>query len=110
MIVAGRWYPSSKTCSQCRAVKAKLPLAQRTYRCEHCCLVLDRDRNAALNLASLAETIATTGTASGAGTSQHSPANRRGEERSMGTPKPDKTVTATRQQVAPDPVLVGSDR
>ena len=91
-------------------MKAKLPLACRTYRCDHCGLVLDRDRNAASNLASLAETVATTGTASGAGTSQHTLANGRGEERSMGTPKPDKTVTATRQQVAPNPVLVGSDR
>jgi len=124
LIVADRWYPSSKTCSACKAVKAKLPLACRTYRCDHCGLVLDRDRNAASNLASLAETVATTGTASGAGTSQHTLANVRGEERSMGTPRCssanrqdgtsptrlDKTVTATRQQVAPNPVLVGSDR
>ncbi|MFZ2056609.1 MAG: zinc ribbon domain-containing protein [Acidimicrobiales bacterium] len=124
LFVADRWYPSSKTCSACKAVKAKLPLACRCYRCDHCGLVIDRDRNAASNLASLAGTIATTGTASGAGTSQHRLANGRGEERSMGTPRcsspnrqdgtsptrPDKTVAATRQQVAPNPVLVGSDR
>jgi len=51
--VADRWFPSSKTCSGCRAVKTKLPLRTRTYVCERCGLVLDRDENAALNLAAL---------------------------------------------------------
>ncbi|WP_307865440.1 IS607 family element RNA-guided endonuclease TnpB [Streptomyces montanisoli] len=61
MIVADRWYPSSKTCSGCGAVKAKLPLHVRTYECDACGLVIDRDDNAALNLAALAAT-AVTGT------------------------------------------------
>jgi putative transposase len=56
LVVAGRWYPSSKTCSRCQAVKTKLPLSTRVFTCEHCGLVIDRDRNAARNLASLAET------------------------------------------------------
>ncbi|MHB9858127.1 IS607 family element RNA-guided endonuclease TnpB [Streptomyces sp. YIM S03343] len=60
-IVADRWYPSSKTCSGCGAVKAKLPLHVRTYHCDTCGLVIDRDDNAALNLAALAAA-ATTGT------------------------------------------------
>ncbi len=51
--VAGRWFPSSKTCSACGHVKTKLPLAMRVYDCTHCGLVLDRDLNAALNLAQL---------------------------------------------------------
>jgi putative transposase len=45
------FYPSSKTCSQCRTVKATLSLDQRTYHCEACGLVIDRDHNAAINLA-----------------------------------------------------------
>jgi putative transposase len=53
-IVADRWYPSSQTCSGCGAVKAKLPLHVRTYECDACGLVIDRDDNAALNLAALA--------------------------------------------------------
>ncbi|WP_446746308.1 RNA-guided endonuclease TnpB family protein [Sphaerimonospora cavernae] len=53
LIVAGRWFLSSKTCSNCGAVKAKLPLRVRTYTCEECGLVLDRDVNAARNLAAL---------------------------------------------------------
>ena len=47
LIPAGRWYPSSKTCSGCGAVKAKLALSERTYACTTCGLVLDRDENAA---------------------------------------------------------------
>jgi putative transposase len=54
LVVADRWYPSSKTCSNCGAVKAKLCLSERTYRCDHCGYTADRDHNAARNLASLA--------------------------------------------------------
>ena len=48
--VIDRWYPSSKTCSNCGSVKAKLSLNERTYKCEHCGLTIDRDLNAAINL------------------------------------------------------------
>jgi transcription initiation factor TFIIIB Brf1 subunit/transcription initiation factor TFIIB len=41
--VSSYWYPSSTTCSACGAVKATLRLAERTYHCEQCGLVLDRD-------------------------------------------------------------------
>jgi putative transposase len=54
LVIAGRFYPSSKTCSGCGAVKAQLPLSQRTYQCEACGLALDRDVNAACNLLQLA--------------------------------------------------------
>lgn len=50
---ADQWYASSKTCSQCGNVVERLSLSQRTYRCECCGAVLDRDFNAALNLRSL---------------------------------------------------------
>jgi putative transposase len=52
--LADRWYPSSRTCSACGAVKTKLRLSERVYHCEACGLVLDRDLNAAHNLAALA--------------------------------------------------------
>jgi len=51
VIVADRWFASSKKCSGCGAVKAKLPLSERTYACASCGMVADRDLNAALNLA-----------------------------------------------------------
>jgi len=45
-----RFYPSSKRCSRCGNVKSELGLSERTYRCEACGNVLDRDLNAALNI------------------------------------------------------------
>ncbi|MGH3860498.1 RNA-guided endonuclease TnpB family protein [Actinokineospora sp.] len=50
LVIAERWFPSSKTCSTCGAVKPKLPLRARTLGCEHCGLTMDRDLNAARNL------------------------------------------------------------
>lgn len=48
----GRFYPSSKTCSNCGLVKAKLSLSEREYKCENCGLIIDRDLNAAINIMS----------------------------------------------------------
>ena len=45
-----RWYPSSRTCSECGAVKQSLLLSERTYRCNLCGFECDRDENAARNL------------------------------------------------------------
>ena len=45
-----RWYPSSKTCSACGAVKQSLLLSERTYRCNLCGFECDRDENAARNI------------------------------------------------------------
>jgi putative transposase len=53
LVVADRWFPSSKMCCGCQAVKSKLPLSARTFTCEACGLVIDRDTNAARNLAAL---------------------------------------------------------
>jgi putative transposase len=49
--VADRFFPSSKTCSGCGEVKSDLDLSTRTYSCGACGLVIDRDLNAAINLA-----------------------------------------------------------
>ena len=56
LIEADRYYPSSKTCSACGGRKPNLTLAERTYVCEHCGVMIDRDLNAAINLARLGET------------------------------------------------------
>jgi len=53
LMKAGRYYPSSKTCSHCQTVKATLSLDERMYHCEACGFTLDRDVNAAINLARL---------------------------------------------------------
>ena len=55
LVEADPFYPSSKTCSACGAARATLRLGERTFRCDNdgCGLVLDRDLNAARNLARL---------------------------------------------------------
>lgn len=49
-VEADTWYPSSKTCSCCGAIKSDLKLKDRVFKCE-CGFALDRDLNAAINLA-----------------------------------------------------------
>jgi len=50
VIVADRWFPSSKRCSACGNVRESLSLAERVYRCDACGHTEDRDVNAAKNL------------------------------------------------------------
>jgi putative transposase len=50
VVVADRFFPSSKRCSCCGNVKEKLSLSVRTYKCDVCGSVIDRDLNAARNL------------------------------------------------------------
>lgn len=45
-----RFYPSSKTCSNCGSYKKDLKLSQRVYRCANCQEKIDRDFNASLNI------------------------------------------------------------
>ena len=49
LVVADRFYPSSKTCSQCGKIKDDLKLKDRVYNC-NCGLYIDRDLNASINL------------------------------------------------------------
>ena len=48
--VVDRWFPSSKTCSNCGTVKAKLSLSERTFNCDDCGASMGRDLNAAINI------------------------------------------------------------
>lgn len=96
VVIADRWYPSSKTCSGCGAVKAKLPLHIRTYECDTCNLVIDRDANAALNLAALAAACTTgTGVAGDQGTA-HAVSKPRGADQKTRITRSGRTVGAGR--------------
>jgi putative transposase len=55
VIVADRWFASSKACSGCGWVDEALTLADRMFHCQACGHVIDRDLNAAKNLEQLAE-------------------------------------------------------
>jgi transposase len=75
IVKADRWFPRSKTCSGCGAVKTNLHLAERTYECGSCGLVIDRDLNAAVNLARYArqEAVPSTGVVTGGANGKPSP-------------------------------------
>jgi putative transposase len=104
VVVADRFFPSSKTCSECGDAKAKLSLSERTYSCDNCDLKIDRDLNAALNLAAYGQAMV-------AGSGPETENARGGEhprrsltkspvKREDGTGQPVQTVTATSQEVA----------
>jgi putative transposase len=50
LVFVDRFYPSSKTCSNCNAVKKSLLLSERTFECDECQFQCDRDLNASINL------------------------------------------------------------
>ena len=56
IIIADRFYPSSKTCIKCGRIKKELKLSERIYRCE-CGNEIDRDLQAAINLKRYGEKI-----------------------------------------------------
>jgi putative transposase len=55
VLTADRWFASSKTCSACGVLKQTLTLAERVFTCDACGTTLDRDLNAAINLATWGE-------------------------------------------------------
>lgn len=85
VVVADRWFPSSRTCSCCGSVKAGLALSQRWFSCDTCGFEAGRDVNAALNLRNQAASYAVAGC---------------GEVRSGARPKPRVKRTSVKQ--APD--------
>ena len=50
LLVANRYFPSSKSCSSCGSIKTAMKLEERVFRCETCGSTMDRDLNAAINL------------------------------------------------------------
>ena len=108
LVEAGRYYPSSKLCSDCGRRKPNLTLADRMYECDHCGLRIDRDLNAAVNLARLGEPFggkqgpAGSGPVAGRGATRETEPARAGDAggRETSTPRrrpPGKTGTASPQ-------------
>ena len=55
LIIADRWFPSSKLCSNCGTKKETLTLSERVFKCDSCGIEIDRDFNASTNLENLAD-------------------------------------------------------
>ncbi|KAB1922660.1 putative transposase [Micromonospora noduli] len=108
LITADRWYPSSKTCSGCGTVKTKLALSEREYECGTCGLTLNRDLNAARNLAALAAQTTTAGSGPVAARGADRKTRARGqvaEKREPGTAPAGKTGTVPSQGGTTDRAL-----
>jgi len=82
LVFVDRFYPSSKTCSNCGSIKQDLTLSDRKYNCSSCGTSIDRDINAAINIHNEGQRILEVGTTSSA----------RGEDI---RPKKSKTTKAT---------------
>ncbi|MFG1828567.1 IS607 family element RNA-guided endonuclease TnpB [Micromonospora chersina] len=109
LVTADRWYPSSKTCSGCGAVKPKLPLRIRTFTCHACLLVLDRDLNAARNLAQLVVAGSGSETVNGRGADRKTrPGGPVAVKRLPGTAPAGQTGTAPPQGGTADHALTGA--
>jgi putative transposase len=90
MVTAPRRFPSTQMCSRCGA-KTKLALRDRTYRCRNGCPPMDRDLNAAVNLARLGDpSLGGTGT----GTGSSPAANHRVGDGRGATHKTSPTIVA----------------
>jgi putative transposase len=57
LVIAPRWFPSSRRCFVCEAVKRDLSLGDRNWTCTSCGTTHDRELNAAINLARYAESL-----------------------------------------------------
>lgn len=79
LVVADRWYPSSKTCNACGVVKAKLRLSERTLQCDACGMSSDRDDNAARNLAGLVDEATGSASSPSCGATVNEPAGNPGK-------------------------------
>jgi len=99
LVVADRWYPSSKTCSSCGRRKPSLTLKDRTFACDFCGHAGDRDVNAARNLLHLAVSGTESKNACG-GTVRPGHAGHVPLKQEPGTPHGGKTGTAVSQGTA----------
>jgi putative transposase len=100
LVVADRWYPSSKTCSGCGWRNPSLTLSDRMFHCQSCRLVLDRDHNAAINLKHLVAASAVE-TKNARGADQKTRASGQvAVKREPGTATAGQTGSATPQEVA----------
>lgn len=102
LVVADRWFPSSKICSGCGGRKPSLSLSERTFRCDVCGLVVGRDVNAAINLRDLAASGAERLNACG-GDVRPGLAGRPPVKQEPGTAPAGETGTAAAQAMATPP-------
>lgn len=90
IVLADRWFPSSKTCSCCGSVKAELALSQRIFKCDDCGYEAGRDLNAARNLENMAASFAV----SACGEERSGAARKPRVKRASSKQEPDSKIAA----------------
>jgi putative transposase len=88
LIKASRWFASSRTCSDCGLIKESLPLAIRVFVCSACGLTIDRDLNAAKNLARWPQVAGSAPETQNACRGNVRPGSRRADPDEAGTEQP----------------------
>jgi putative transposase len=96
LVVCDRWFPSTRTCSCCGEVKRQMTLAERIFSCDACGLRMDRDCNAAANLAAWAEQQRTPDRQASGRVTKASGGDRVRRHRGDGEPGPDEGGTKAR--------------
>lgn len=97
LAVLDRWWPSSKTCSECGWQNPRLTLATRTFICDQCSLVMDRDLNAARNIERHAVVTSEPNVAPDRGETR----NARGANVSPGSPRVARRYATKREDATP---------
>ncbi len=95
VVIVDRFFPSSKTCSECGAVIDKLPLSKREWVCPSCGCAHDRDANAATNLENIVVSSARAEPLPG------DPATTRGEIRALAVPKGTTKLRSVTRELQP---------
>ncbi|WP_245672740.1 transposase, partial [Aldersonia kunmingensis] len=93
LVEADRFYPSSKLCSACGRRKPNLTLADRVFQCDDCGFEVDRDLNAAINLARLGDTCPGESSPAGSGPVAGRGASRETEPAQAGDARGDEAST-----------------
>ncbi len=101
LAVLDRWWPSSKTCSACGWQNPRLALADRTFHCTECGLRIDRDVNAAHNIAAHAA-LPSTETEAQVAPGRGETLNARGASVRLPGPRAEKQEAMKREDAAPN--------
>ena len=89
LVLADRWFASSKHCSCCGSVKTELALSQRIFRCDECGLEADRDKNASMNLEQYPDILAASSAVSTCGKERSGTRHKSRVKRSLKKQEPD---------------------
>ena len=95
VVIADRWFPSSKTCHVCKHVTDKMPLSKREWNCPTCGTIHDRDDNASQNLEQLVVSPARAEPLPG------DPVTTRGEIRALAVPKGTTKLRSVTRELQP---------